>query len=301
MELRQIRYFLSVAETEHLTQSAEALFVTQSTLSHGLRQLETELGMPLFDRIGRGLQLSQAGRAFRDYAARALQELEGGRMALADMAGLQAGTLTVGVIPTFLTHFVPAAVADFSAAYPGVQVTVRDLRSGQIEELLMAGRLDLGIAFHPPVHDEIEAEPLFEERMHLVVHSAHPLARRKNMRFAELAGVPLALLPQSFATRRMIDTGFTQAGIKPLVRVEMESVEALLHACQNGPLATIAAERAAKHAGPGMHAILLTEPRTIRRAGVLWRKDASRSAAAREFVARLAPAIARTQQAAASD
>ena len=73
MELRQIRYFLSVAETEHLTQSAEALFITQSTLSHGLRQLETKLGTPLFDRLGRGLKLSQAGVAFRSYAARALQ------------------------------------------------------------------------------------------------------------------------------------------------------------------------------------------------------------------------------------
>ena len=158
MELRQIRYFLSVAETEHLTQSAEALFITQSTLSHGLRQLETELGTPLFDRLGRGLKLSQAGVAFRSYAARALQELDAGRMALADMAGLQSGTLTVGVIPTFLTLFIPDVVAAFSAAYPGVRVMVRDQRSGQIEEQLISGQLDVGIAFHPASREEIEAE-----------------------------------------------------------------------------------------------------------------------------------------------
>ena len=114
MELRQLRYFLSVAETEHLTGSADALFVTQSTLSHGLRQLEAELGVPLFDRLGRGLRLSQAGHAFRDHAARALQELEAGRQAVADMSALQTGTLQVGVIPTFLTRFVPDAVAAFS-------------------------------------------------------------------------------------------------------------------------------------------------------------------------------------------
>src|SRR3990167_10162336 len=94
MEIRQLRYFLDIAETQHLTQSAQNLFVTQSTLSHGLRQLEDELGSPLFDRLGRGLKLSQAGAAFRVYAARALQEIEAGRMALADMAGLQAGTPT---------------------------------------------------------------------------------------------------------------------------------------------------------------------------------------------------------------
>ena len=180
MELRQIRYFLSVAETEHLTQSAEALFITQSTLSHGLRQLETELGTPLFD-----------------------------------------------------------------------------------------------------------------ERMHLVVHESHPLAKRRTMRMSELAQVPLALLPDSFATRRMIDGAFALAQIKPLVRVEMESVDALLLACRQAPLATIAAEHAALNAGDDMRAILLNEPRTVRRAGVLWRKGASRSAAAREFVALLRPAVQR--------
>ena len=295
MELRQIRYFLSVAETEHLTQSAEALFITQSTLSHGLRQLEAELGMPLFDRIGRGLKLSQAGVAFRGYALRALQELEAGRMALADMAGLQAGTLTVGVIPTFLTLFIPDVVAAFSAAYPGVRVMVRDLRSGQIEEQLISGQLDLGIAFHPATREEIDAEPLFDERMHLVVHESHPLAKRRTMRMRELADVPLALLPSSFATRRLIDHAFAQAHVKPLVRVEMESVDALLLACRQAPLATIAAEHAALNAGEDMRAILLNDPRTVRRAGVLWRHGASQSAAVREFVALLKPAVERAR------
>ena len=130
MEIRQLRYFLDIARTEHLTQSAHNLFVTQSTLSHGLRQLEQELGVDLFDRVGRRLRLSQAGLAFRVYAARALHEIEAGRMALADLGALQSGSLTVGVIPTFLHTLVPAAVAAFSRAYPGVSVVVRDLRAG---------------------------------------------------------------------------------------------------------------------------------------------------------------------------
>ncbi|MPM44627.1 HTH-type transcriptional regulator CynR [bioreactor metagenome] len=235
--------------------------------------------------------------AFRSYASRALQELEAGRMALADMAGLQAGTLTVGVIPTFLTLFIPEVVAAFSAAYPGVRVIVRDLLSGQIEEQLIAGRLDVGIAFHPATREEIRAEPLFDERMHLVVHESHPLAKRRTLRMRELADVPLALLPTSFATRRLIDDAFAQAHTKPLVRVEMESVDALLLACRQAqaPLATIAAEHAALNAGDDMRAILLSDPRTVRRAGVLWRQDASQSAAAREFVALLRPVVEKAQ------
>jgi len=149
MEMRQLRYFLDIAQTEHLTLSARHLFVTQSTLSHGLRQLEQELGVSLFDRVGRGLKLSQAGLAFRDHALRALKELEAGRMALSELNGLQSGRLTVGVFPTFLNTLVPATVAAFSQAYPGVTVEVRDLRAGPIEEQVLSGELDLGIAFHP--------------------------------------------------------------------------------------------------------------------------------------------------------
>jgi LysR family cyn operon transcriptional activator len=288
MEIRQLRYFLDIARTEHLTQSAQNLFVTQSTLSHGLRQLEEELGVTLFDRLGRGLKMSQAGVAFRVYAARALQEIEAGRMALADMGALQSGNLTVGVIPTFLHTLVPAAVASFSSAYPGVNVVVRDLRAGPIEEQLVEGQLDVGIAFYPTEREEIETESLFQERLQLVVNRNHPLARRRTLAVKDLAGVPLAMLPRVFTTRRLIDDCLRAAGVEPLVRVEMESVEGLLDVCRWGDLASIAPERAAQRASD-LHAINLHSPAMLRHAGILWRKGASRSRAALEFAARLKP------------
>lgn len=289
MEIRQLRYFLDIAQTEHLTQSAQNLFVTQSTLSHGLRQLEQELDIQLFDRLGRGLKLSQAGAAFRVYAARALKEIEAGRMALSDMTGLQSGTLTVGVIPTFLHSLVPAAVAAFSMAYPKVNIVVRDLRADPIEELLIEGRLDVGIAFHPADRQEIETEALFDERMQLVVSRTHPLARRRTLALKALAHVPLAMLPRTFSTRRLIDDSLWQAGVVPLVRVEMESVEGLIDVCRWSDLACIVPERAARRA-TDLHAIHLTSPQMVRHAGILWRRGASRSQAAQEFAALLRPA-----------
>ena len=286
MEIRQLRYFLDIAQTEHLTQSAQNLFVTQSTLSHGLRQLEQELCVPLFDRLGRGLKLSQAGAEFRVYATRALKEIEAGRMALADLGGLQSGKLTVGAFPTFLNTVVPATVAAFSQTHPGVRVEVRDLRAGAIEALLLRGELDLGIAFHPTGHEEIETEPLFDERMLLVVGPLHPLAGRRSLAMKALADLPLALLPRTFATRRLIDASLRQADVVPTVRVEMDSVEALLGVCRFGNLASIVPERAARQA-PDLRAIALTEPQLVRHAGILWRRGASRSAAARAFAALL--------------
>ena len=282
MEIRQLRYFLDIAQTEHLTQSANNLFVTQSTLSHGLRQLEQELNVPLFDRLGRGLKLSQAGAEFRVYATRALKEIEAGRMALSELSGLQSGKLTVGVFPTFMTTVVPSAVAIFSQAHPRVRMEIRDLRADAIEVLLLRGELDLGVAFQPTEHEEIETEPLFDERMLLVVGPLHPLAGRRTMSAKALAGMPLALLPRSFATRRLIDASLRQANVTPTVRVEMDSVEALLGVCLLSDLASIVPERAALQA-PNLHAIALTEPQMVRHASILWRRGASRSAAALAF------------------
>jgi LysR family transcriptional regulator, cyn operon transcriptional activator len=283
MELRQLRYFLSVAETEHLTESAAALFVTQSTLSHGLRQLEGELGVRLFDRIGRGLKISQAGLAFKGYVGRAVQEIEGGRMELTRLSGMQTGTLTIGVIPTFMDSLVPRFAAQFSALHPGVQVSVRDLRADVIADLLSAGRLDVGIAFHPVQRDDIDAQHLFTERLLLLVGPAHPLAGRRSVTMRALAGLPLCLLPRSFATRRMLDEAFRAAGIAPPVRVEMESVSATIAACESGELATIVPERAAAM-NPQMRALAISDRQPVRHAGVLWRKGGSRSVAAEAFV-----------------
>ena len=286
MEIRQLRYFLDIAETEHLTHSAENLFVTQSTLSHGLRQLEQELGVSLFDRLGRGLRLSQAGVEFRGYASRTLREIEAGRMALAGLGELQSGKLTIGVFPTFLNTVVPATVAAFSQAHPMLNIEVKDLRAGPIEDLLVRGDLDMGIAFHPAKHAEIEVEPLFDERMVLVVGKKHPLAKRHTISLRQLAGVPLALLPRSFATRGLIDISLREAGVDPIVPIQMESVEALLGVCRLGNMASIVPDRAARQA-PDLKTIALTHPAIIRHAGILWRRGMSRNPAAKKFGAML--------------
>ncbi|MBO9514843.1 MAG: transcriptional regulator CynR [Variovorax sp.] len=289
MELRQLRYFVDLAKTEHLTTSAKNLFVTQSTLSHGLRQLEDELGMVLFDRIGRGLKLSQAGVVFRNHAERALHELEAGRMALADLSELQTGSLTLGVIPTFLNTLVAPAVAAFTRAYPRVAIEVRELLARPVEQGLLDGTLDLGVSFHPPQSADLEALPLFDERMMLLVNPSHPLATRRTMAVKALADVPLALLPRSFYTRGLIDDGLRSAGVAPLLRVEMGSVESLIALCRWGDMATIVPERAAQQA-TDMVAIHLISPQLIRTAGLLFRRGTQYSAAAREFAAHLAPA-----------
>jgi LysR family transcriptional regulator, cyn operon transcriptional activator len=164
---------------------------------------------------------------------------------------------------------------------------VRALRAGPIEEQLLRGELDLGIGFHPTVHEEIETEPLFDERLMLALHPRHRLSPQSACALQALAGVPLALLSRAYATRRQIDEQFRLAGVAPVVAVEMESVEALLQVCHwSEDLAAIVPERAALQV-PGLHVAVLDAPGLVRSAGLLWRRGASRSTAAREFARRL--------------
>jgi LysR family cyn operon transcriptional activator len=158
-----------------------------------------------------------------------------------------------------------------------------------VEQGLLDGSLDLGVSFHPPQRAELDALPLFDERMMLLVNPSHPLAGRRTLSVKSLAGVPLALLPRTFYTRSLIEDGLRSAGVTPCLRVEMGSVESLIALCRWGDMATIVPERAA-HQATDMVSIHLVSPQLIRTAGLLWRRGASYSAAAREFAAQLAPA-----------
>lgn len=286
MELRQLRYFLAAAELDHVSRAADRSHVSQSTLSHGIRQLEDELGVALFDRIGRGVRLTKAGRTFSAHAARALRELDGGVAALKSLQSLEGGLLEIGVIPTFLTTLVPQAVADFSRDHPKVAVRILELRAGEVEEELAAGRLDLGVAFHPAQKAELDAEPLFEERLDLAVAHGHELSGRRRIGAAELQGRAIALLSKRFATRRLIDSALARHGVAPRVAVEMESVDALLETVSRQGLPTIAPDRAIASTS-GVHGIRIGLPGFVRPAGLLWRRDASRLAPAVEFARRL--------------
>lgn len=239
MELRHLRYFLAVAEDAHFRRAADRLDVSQPTLSLQVRELERELGVALFDRVGRRARLTQAGEVFRDYARRALAVVEDGRTALAELDGLVRGSLTVGVVQTVNAYLIPPVVARFATDHPGVRLRVEEMAAGAIEDGLLGGALDLGISFLPPGHKEIEAEQLFEEELVLAVPPAHRLAGRERVRVAELAGEPLGLLGPGFCTRRIVEESFDRAGVRPAVVVEMNSVEGVLAVVAAGGPATI--------------------------------------------------------------
>lgn len=282
MEFRHLRYFLAVADALHFTKAAEGLAVSQPALSAQIKQLEQEVGVPLFDRVGRSVQLTRAGAIFRDHARRALREMELAQVAIAEEEGLQRGTLTIGVVQTVNAYLIPEIVGRFSTLHPQVTLKLDELSGPDIEQGVRSGILDLGIGFVPAGSDQIEAQPLFEEDFVLVASRRHRFAARRHVPLASLADEPLVLLPAIFCTRRLLNASFEQAGIVPKVAVEMNSIEGILATVKTSKLATVLPRLSlGLEGGGGLRGIPLRQPTPRRGLGLLWKKRGHRSGAAR--------------------
>jgi LysR family transcriptional regulator, cyn operon transcriptional activator len=287
MELRHLRYFVAMADAKTMGQAADLVFVTQSTLSHQLAQLETELDVALFERVGRNLRITDAGRELLGHARGVLAQVEEGKRAVSRSRSTASGNLRVGVIHSFVTGLMPQVAAIFLKEHPGVRLQVAELTGVEIEAQVGEGFLDLGVAFHPPLSDAVMGEHLFDDTLVLAVPAAHPLASRTSVRFAQLAQVPLAMLGQRFATRRMLDAHFQRAGVRPHVVVEIDSVDALLRLVEQGAAAAFLPARSTRKAvktSAKIRLLTVTDPKPVRAAGLVWRRSGYRSPAAVAFV-----------------
>jgi LysR family cyn operon transcriptional activator len=164
MELRHLRYFVSLAEYLSFTRAAERVHVTQSTLSHQIRQLEDEVGQPLFERIGKKVVTTEAGELFLGFAERALKEVDHGIAMLKQQPrGGLTGVVRIGATHTFNIGLIPECVALFLARHPTVRVRVDELAADQIGAKLLSGELDLGISYRPQGASELWFEALYNE------------------------------------------------------------------------------------------------------------------------------------------
>ncbi|MDB5896467.1 MAG: LysR family transcriptional regulator, partial [Ramlibacter sp.] len=179
MELRHLRYFDALAETLNFTRAAERMHVTQSTLSHQIKQLEEELGAPLFDRSGKQVRMTEAGEVLRSHMTPALEQIDRGLQALRAPGEAITGSLRLGATPSFNTRMVPQCVATLLNHYPSIQVIVEELSAGTILKRLRAGHLDMAVSYPPGEGGDLWFEPLYNEELRLVVRVDHPLARRR--------------------------------------------------------------------------------------------------------------------------
>ncbi len=287
MELRHLRYFAAVAEVEHVTQAAERLHVSQPSLSQQVRQLEAELGVPLLDRVGKRVRLTEAGQLFRDYATRILALSEAAALALRELEGLSRGRVRLGVVQTVKAYLVPRVLAAFHRAHPDVFVGVEELSAQALEAGLREGTLDLGVGFVPGADPLLASESLFSEELVLVLNRRHPLASRRRLRLEELEGLPLVLLPEAFCTRRLFDRAAAAEGLVPNVSAEINSISGIQDVLRGIEAGSVLPALALGRGDKDLCAVRLASPLLKRSVGLLWHRQAYRSAGARVLAATL--------------
>jgi len=286
IKLRQLRYFLAGAEYLHFSKAAEAQFITQSTLSHQIAELETQIGQPLFDRSARSVRLTQAGEVLKVYATRILNEVDAGCSALLDLDNLVAGSLRIGATQSFVHRHLGSVLGKFIAQHPAVRLHVEELTAPQIEQQLSSGQLDLGIAFAPATMCDIKAEALDEEDMVLVTGADHRLASSGSVTMAELSYEPLALLSSDHVSRRHIDSCFRVAGVAPRVVFEANNLALMLDLVRCSGVAAIVPS-CMVDAKSGLRALAITDPTPRRTVALLRSRHHHESEAARLLAAAL--------------
>jgi LysR family cyn operon transcriptional activator len=281
MELRHLRYFVALADQLNFTAAAVTVHVTQSTLSHQIRQLEEELGCLLFERENRKVTLTRAGEAFLERVRNALLEVDEGVSSVRLAAKEMTGVVRVGTTHNFNMRIMPRCISLFVTQFPSVRVEVMEMAAKDIVDSLLRNGLDLGVTYKPADAPTLRFEALFTEEMMLAVSLLHPFAKRRFVRMSELHRQKMALLPQPFSTRSMLEENFRLANATPIVVAEMNAIAPTLELVSNTDIATIVSQYAIRRDDVRM--VPLESPTPTRTPGLLWRTVERRSEAARAF------------------
>lgn len=241
MELRQLRYFTKAKELLNFTEAAAQLFISQSTLSQQIKSLEDELGIPLFNRVGKHIYITEAGELFYNYALKCVHLANDGYLLLQDLGNLHTGKLVIGV--TYgLKHILTPAIIEFYKRYPLVQIQVIFGTSTEMAEQLYQFKMDFLLTYDNVVSSnarELKYQPLFSSELSLIFSSKSNIAQKSSITLKDLNSLPLALPAEGFSTRRFINEVFRKNEITPIVSLEINDIPTLLELLEAGHWSSI--------------------------------------------------------------
>lgn len=228
MDERRLTYFLTVVDEGSVTRAARRLRVAQPSLSQALRAFESELGVQLFHRIGRGLRLSTAGEALIGPARRILRAIDEARNAITGVLELQTGTLEIAALATLAVDPMAGLIGRFRARYPGVEVHVLEPESAdEISTLVREGACELAATHIPVSRSQLIAHPLGEQELHFVLPPDMP-ADERPLGARELARTPLVVSPPGTSTRMLLEQALAAVGVTPQIAVQTAAREAII-------------------------------------------------------------------------
>jgi LysR family hydrogen peroxide-inducible transcriptional activator len=247
MEVHQLRYVCAIADTGNFSRAAERCQVAQPSLSQQVLKLEEELGVKLFDRLGRSIRLTEAGRAFIPRARVILEQMEAARSSAADKNADLRGSVAVGVIPTVAPYLMPNYTADFAKRYPDAKIRIVEDTTSVLVEGLRDLSIDVAILALPLRHKDLELFPIRTEPLFAVLRRDHPRASAKSLALKDLRGESFVMLRDGHCFRDLSINTCARARITPHIAFESGQFSSLLGMVASGIGVSLIPEMAIDH------------------------------------------------------
>ena len=286
MEIRQIKYFVMVAQTGSFSQAAKELFISQSTLSQQIQQLENEVGVKLLERNTRKVTLSEYGQGFLPYAKNLIYDAEACLGSIMDVRNMATGKLVIGVTYTFSSVMVDV-LKDFIRDYPGIRLSIRTALMEELMDMLERNEIDLALSYDPGnKYDNIESTELFRSSICVIVRDSNPVAQKTSISLEELSRMKLALPVSGMQARDKFDSVLADRAMKMDIAVEVNDMQILQKLVRDTDLVTVFSRNAIKNSA-GLKALEIEniQGETVGCCHTI--KGRYKSIAAREFIRRL--------------
>ncbi len=263
MEFHQLRYVCAIADTGNFSRAAERCQITQPSLSQQVLKLEEELGTKLFDRLGRSIRLTEAGRAFIPRARAILEQSEAARTSAADQNSDLHGSVAVGVIPTVAPYLIPKYAARFAKKYPDAKLRIVEDTTSVLVEGLRDLSIDVAILALPLRHKDLELFPVRTEPLFAALRKNHPRAKAKSLALKDLRGESFVMLRDGHCFRDLSIDTCTRARISPNIAFESGQFSSLLGMVAAGVGVSLVPEMAIDR-NAGCRYVRLNDPQATR-------------------------------------
>ena len=290
MELSQLKYFVKTAETLNFSEAARLLYVTQSTLSQQIRQLEQELGTALFVRDSHSVSLTESGEQLLPLAKRTLQDAAACQDRIKDLQQMLSGSLNIGITYTF-APLLTETVMEFLKIYPGVKLNIFYKTMEELMDMLEKRELDFVLAFKPSrVYPGVESHVLFDNCLSIIVNRNHPLAEKTSVTLQDIMPYSIAMPSKGLQARNTFDKMFPGASESLKIRVELNDANVLLDLVRGCNLITLLSSAVLQ--SKEMKAIPIEVPHNIMEGCVHTLHKSYHKRAAEEFIKLLRESVA---------
>lgn len=282
MDLRLLEYFLVLCQYLNFTKSAEALNISQPTLSQQIATLESRLGIKLFKRVGKKVHITEAGTILQGHAVKIFKEIEDAKRQFNEINGLQRGHLTIGCSGH---HILRKSLVQFYKKYPQLQLSIVDMPTETTVNKVVENSVDVGITFQPSGNYPIVYEPLFDEEFYLVTSIDHPWSTKKEVKLKSLDDFQLILLTHQFSIRQFLENEFNYQKLTLKTKLEVSSLDYILELVKFNIGSTILPKSFLNQVNiTGLSIIPIIEPQIVRSLGLIYRNDSFIDITMRTFI-----------------